>query len=55
MLLVKLTALTDLMVALPELIWHMAVEARDLEADFGEVTAAQIDLMSIRNQHWTLG
>ena len=48
MLLMKLTALTHLMDAQAEFIWHTTVEARELEADFGEVTATQINLMSIQ-------
>lgn len=45
---VKLTALTDLMDAQAEFTWHALIEARELEADFGEVTATQINLMAIQ-------
>lgn len=45
---VKLTALTDLMDSLAESTWHSIVEARELEVDFGEVTATHINLLSIK-------
>lgn len=48
MLLVKLTALTELLDAQAAFTWHTTVDARELEADFGEVTATQLNLMSIQ-------